>query len=110
MILDPILDMFRGKAVTIPPLDGAFRPNTRLDGAPAARAQADKGSRGPGVFAPRLDRRAHPNYPFEGAAEKQVGKPPESVGKPAGNRRIARCGAPPYGLLFYWPQHLFFGA
>lgn len=35
MILDPILDMFRGKAVTIPPLDGAFRPNTRLDDAPA---------------------------------------------------------------------------
>ncbi|MBZ9754119.1 hypothetical protein LB524_02385 [Mesorhizobium sp. ESP6-5] len=35
MILDPILDMFRGKAVTIPPLDGAFRPNTRLDEAPA---------------------------------------------------------------------------
>jgi len=35
MILDPILDIFRGKAVTIPPLDGAFRPNTRLDDAPA---------------------------------------------------------------------------
>ncbi|TSE04216.1 hypothetical protein C1D09_024475 [Mesorhizobium intechi] len=35
MILDPILDMFRGKAVTIPPLDGAFRPNTRLDEARA---------------------------------------------------------------------------
>ncbi|TPK18676.1 hypothetical protein FJ872_15830 [Mesorhizobium sp. B2-5-9] len=35
MILDPILDMFRGKAVTIPPLDGAFRPNTLLDDAPA---------------------------------------------------------------------------
>ncbi|TPM38196.1 hypothetical protein [Mesorhizobium sp. B2-3-4] len=34
MILDPILDVFRGKAVTIPPLDGAFRPNTRLDDAP----------------------------------------------------------------------------
>ncbi|MER9655738.1 hypothetical protein NKJ26_19810 [Mesorhizobium sp. M0152] len=33
MILDPILDMFRGKAVTIPPLDGAFRPNTLLDDA-----------------------------------------------------------------------------
>ena len=38
MILDPILDMFRGKAVTIPPLDGAFRPNTRLDEAPAFAA------------------------------------------------------------------------
>ncbi|MGT2466956.1 hypothetical protein ACVOMV_21510 [Mesorhizobium atlanticum] len=35
MILDPILDVFRGKAVTIPPLDGAFRPNRRLDDAPA---------------------------------------------------------------------------
>jgi len=35
MILDPILDIFRGKAVTIPPLDGAFRPNTLLDDAPA---------------------------------------------------------------------------
>ncbi|MBN9253163.1 MULTISPECIES: hypothetical protein [unclassified Mesorhizobium] len=35
MILDPILDIFRGKAVTIPPLDGAFRPNTKLDDAPA---------------------------------------------------------------------------
>ena len=35
MILDPILDIFRGKAVTIPPLDGAFRPNTRLDDATA---------------------------------------------------------------------------
>ncbi|RAZ90768.1 hypothetical protein DPM33_10675 [Mesorhizobium hawassense] len=34
MILDPILDVFRGK-VTIPPLDGAFRPNTRLDDLPA---------------------------------------------------------------------------
>ncbi|CCV07911.1 conserved hypothetical protein [Mesorhizobium metallidurans STM 2683] len=34
MILDPILDIFRGKAVTIPPLDGAFRPNTVLDDAP----------------------------------------------------------------------------
>jgi hypothetical protein len=33
MIFDPILDIFRGKAVTIPPLDGAFRPNTVLDDA-----------------------------------------------------------------------------
>ncbi len=31
MIFDPILDIFRGKAVTIPPMDGAFRPNTALD-------------------------------------------------------------------------------
>ena len=34
MIFDPILNLFRGKAVTIPPLDGAFRPNTALDDAP----------------------------------------------------------------------------
>lgn len=33
MILDPLLDMFRGKAITIPPMDGAFRPNTALDDA-----------------------------------------------------------------------------
>lgn len=33
MMLDPILDIFRGKALTIPPLDGAFRPNTALDDA-----------------------------------------------------------------------------
>ena len=31
MIFDPILDMFRGRAITIPPLDGALRPNTALD-------------------------------------------------------------------------------
>lgn len=31
MILDPILDLFRGKAVTIPPFDGALKPNTALD-------------------------------------------------------------------------------
>jgi hypothetical protein len=41
MILDPILDIFRGKAVTIPPLDGAFRPNTQLDDAPAFAALAE---------------------------------------------------------------------
>ena len=35
MIFDPILDLFRGKAVTIPPMDGAFRPNTALDEADA---------------------------------------------------------------------------
>jgi len=34
MIFDPILDIFRGKAVTIPPLDGAFRPNDALEQAP----------------------------------------------------------------------------
>jgi hypothetical protein len=31
MILDPLLDFFRGQAVTIPPMDGALRPNTALD-------------------------------------------------------------------------------
>ncbi|MGV8987176.1 MAG: hypothetical protein ACOH2H_12935 [Cypionkella sp.] len=43
MIFDPILDIFRGKAVTIPPLDGAFRPNTALDDAQvfARMAQPD---------------------------------------------------------------------
>ena len=40
MIFDPILDIFRGKAVTIPPLDGAFRPNTALDDAPVFAAPA----------------------------------------------------------------------
>lgn len=29
--LDPLLDLFRGKAVTIPPMDGALKPNTALD-------------------------------------------------------------------------------
>ena len=33
MMFDPILDFFRGKAVTIPPMDGALRPNTALDDA-----------------------------------------------------------------------------
>ena len=27
------LDFFRGKAITIPPMDGALRPNTALDDA-----------------------------------------------------------------------------
>ena len=31
MILDPLLDLFRGRAVTIPPMDGALRPNTLLE-------------------------------------------------------------------------------
>jgi len=35
MILDPLLDLFRGKAVTIPPMDGALRPDTALDEAAA---------------------------------------------------------------------------
>jgi len=34
VILDPVLDIFRGRAITIPPLDGAFRANTSLDEAP----------------------------------------------------------------------------
>jgi hypothetical protein len=36
MIFDPLLDIFRGKAVTIPPMDGALKPNTALDDAPVA--------------------------------------------------------------------------
>ena len=31
MILDSILDVFRGRAITIPPMDGPLRPNTALD-------------------------------------------------------------------------------
>jgi Strictosidine synthase len=31
VILDPLLNLFRGRAVTIPPMDGALRPNTALD-------------------------------------------------------------------------------
>ncbi|HVJ43349.1 MAG TPA: hypothetical protein VM639_17745 [Dongiaceae bacterium] len=31
MIFDPILDFFRGKAVTIPPMDGALKPNVALE-------------------------------------------------------------------------------
>jgi hypothetical protein len=38
MIFDPLLDLFRGKAITIPPLDGAFRPNMVLDEADACLA------------------------------------------------------------------------
>jgi hypothetical protein len=34
VILDSILDIFRGGAITIPPLDGAFRADTSLDEAP----------------------------------------------------------------------------
>src|SRR3954454_14922177 len=33
-LLDPVLDLFRGRAITVPPLDGALRPNTPLDDAP----------------------------------------------------------------------------
>ena len=38
MILDKVLDLFRGEAVTIPPFDGALKPNTALDDAPVVRA------------------------------------------------------------------------
>jgi hypothetical protein len=31
MMLDPLLDFFRGKAVTIPPMDGPLRPNNALE-------------------------------------------------------------------------------
>jgi hypothetical protein len=33
-MLQRALDIFRGKAITIPPMDGALRPNTALDEAP----------------------------------------------------------------------------
>lgn len=33
MIFDPILDIFRGKTVTIPPMDGALKPNSALEDA-----------------------------------------------------------------------------
>ena len=39
MIFDPILDLFRGKAVTIPPMDGALQPNTALDEADGRASQ-----------------------------------------------------------------------
>jgi hypothetical protein len=35
VIFDPLLDLFRGKAVTIPPMDGALQPNTALEEAEA---------------------------------------------------------------------------
>ena len=65
MILDRLLDLFRGKAVTIPPMDGALRPNTTLEESeevvrvPAPDALCFDGERvlfssGPDVF--RLDR------------------------------------------------------
>jgi hypothetical protein len=38
VIFDPVLDFFRGKAVTIPPMDGAFRPNNLIDDAPLLAA------------------------------------------------------------------------
>ncbi len=31
MFIDRLLDPFRGKAVTIPPMDGALKPNTALE-------------------------------------------------------------------------------
>ncbi|HWA43135.1 MAG TPA: hypothetical protein VHA10_07985 [Hypericibacter adhaerens] len=38
MFFDRLLDPFRGKAVTIPPMDGALKPNTALDEAAALLA------------------------------------------------------------------------
>jgi hypothetical protein len=79
VILDPILDIFRGRAITIPPLDGAFRANTSLDEAPvfAALPEADNlcqaegqllATSGSGIYALA-----------EGAAPKQVGTFPAAV-------------------------------
>lgn len=36
--IDRLLDPFRGKAITIPPYDGAYKPNTALDDAPVLHA------------------------------------------------------------------------
>jgi hypothetical protein len=50
MFLDPLLDLFRGKAVTIPPMDGALKPNTLLDEAePVALPAAPDGVAGDGT-------------------------------------------------------------
>jgi len=38
-VLDRILDPFRGRAITIPPYDGAFKPNTALEEAEVRLAQ-----------------------------------------------------------------------
>jgi hypothetical protein len=40
MALDSIFDRVRGRAITIPPMDGALRPNEALDEAPAVIAVA----------------------------------------------------------------------
>jgi Strictosidine synthase len=37
VIFDTVLDYLRGKALTIPPMDGPLRPNTALDDTPALR-------------------------------------------------------------------------
>ena len=41
MIFDSLLDVFRGKAITIPPMDGPLRPNTALDEAAVVRRAAE---------------------------------------------------------------------
>ena len=41
MIFEPFLDFFRGKAITIPPMDGPLRPNTALDEAAVVRRAAE---------------------------------------------------------------------
>ena len=54
MIFDPLLDLFRGKAVTIPPMDGALQPNTALEEAEAVVRTDGAGQsllrRQPGLF------------------------------------------------------------
>ena len=45
MIFDPLLNLLRGRAITIPPMDGAFRANTALDEAPVFAALPEAGSR-----------------------------------------------------------------
>lgn len=86
MILDPILDLFRGKALTIPPLDGAYRPNRRLDEAPvfAGLAEVDNltalngrilASSGNAVYALEEGREPQPVQSFTAAITAMAASP-----------------------------------
>ncbi|BCP55534.1 hypothetical protein K32_41510 [Kaistia sp. 32K] len=76
-LLDRILDPFRGRAITIPPYDGAFKPNTALEEAPV-----------------RLEHEAPDNLLF------WAGRPVFSAGnfvhalEGGGTRELARFDAP----------------
>ena len=92
VILDPLLDLFRGKAVTIPPMDGALRPDTTLDEAAAL-----------------VERRAPDNLCFDGervlfssgpeilALPAAPGAAPASVARFEAN--VAALAAAPSGRL-----------
>ena len=45
-LLDPVLDLLRGRTITVPPLDGAFRPDTRLDDCVVGRSTTVQNSVG----------------------------------------------------------------